>query len=224
MRSQILTWAAVLVTSAAAPLVAAENERVEVGGGLISQNSVAAGALPATLTHNPDGSRYVFFRTTTSVAGASGFTGHVAVRVVSTVYLEGSFAHTRPSLDTRITDDVENPKVVTASTAFSQTAFDGSLRYDLPWLRFGGASWFVLGGAGRLRRSVDGAASPFQEGTIVHAGGGIRYKLWSTAGSSILKGVGLRVDARAQWLGSAFDYQGARRTTPAFRAEALLMF
>jgi len=224
MRSRTWTWAAALLMAAAGQLVAAENERVEVGGGLVSQNGVDAGALPATLTHNPDGSRYVLFRTTTSVAGASGLTGHVAVRVVSTVYLEGSFAHTRPSFDTRVTGDVENPKAVTASATFSQTAFDGSLRYDLPWLRFGGASWFVLGGAGHLRRSVDGAAAPFQEGTIVHAGGGIRYKLWSAAGSSVLKGVGLRVDGRAQWLDSAFDYQGVRRVAPAFRAEALLMF
>jgi hypothetical protein len=119
--------------------------------------------------------------------------------------VEGAFMYARSRVETRIRGDVEGAPSITASEDLSQYLIEGSAVAHLPSLAFGGGGVpFVMAGAGYVRHLHERRAL-VDTGTSYHAGGGIKY-LFSRRPRGLIRGLGLRADARVYFRQGGFDF------------------
>ena len=165
------------------------------------------GSATAAITANrtPAG-EYPLFKTASQLTAGPAYAGRVGVRLTRMIGVEGAFQYSRPPLETRITGDVENAPSVTASNDLSRYIVEVSGVLHLTRFRFGGGgSPFLLGGVGYLRE-LDEAQALVETGPVYHAGGGFKY-LFSERAHGLVKGLGLRADARVYFRHGGFELE-----------------
>ena len=178
---------------------------IEVDVGALWLGAIDFGSATASITPNQTaGTEYPLFNTTSQLKSAPGYEARVGVRLTRPIGVEGAFQYSRPTLETRVTGDVENAPSITAANDLSRYVVEVSGVLHLTRFRFGkGGSPFLLGGVGYLRE-LDEAQALVETGTTYHGGGGIKY-LFSDRPRGLVKGLGLRADARLYFRDGGFD-------------------
>jgi len=178
---------------------------IEVDAGAFWLGGIDFGTATAAITANQTPpSDYPLFKTASQIKPAPAYEGRVGVRLTRIVGVEGAFHYSRPSLETRISNDVEKASSLTASNDLSRYVVEVSGVVHLSGLKIGkSGSPFLLGGAGYVRE-LDGAQALVEAGRLYHAGGGIKY-LISERPHGLVKGLGIRVDARIYLRDGGFD-------------------
>ena len=206
--------------SAAEAQTATGDGRFEVSGGVTWTSHLSLGSIGATETAASGG--FTLFSTSTELAAAPGVEVRLGVRLTPVFEVEGSSSYSQPRLQSTISGDFESSTTITASEVVHQYTVDGALVANIARWRMGDRTMpFVLAGAGYIRDLHEGETLAVS-GQRYFAGGGIKYLLVSRPHR--LKGVGVRVDARAlaQRKGVAFD--GRLRVTPTLAASLFLRF
>jgi hypothetical protein len=178
---------------------------IEVDAGALWLGGIDFGTTTAAITANQTPpSDYPLFKTASQLEPAPAYEGRVGVRLTRVLGVEGAFHYSRPSLETQISNDVEKAASLTASNDLSRYVFEISGVVHLSGLKIGtSGSPFLLGGAGYVRE-LDDAQALVETGLLYHAGGGIKYLL-SERPHGLVKGVGIRVDARIYFRDGGFD-------------------
>jgi hypothetical protein len=178
---------------------------IEVDAGALWLGGIDFGTATAAITANQTPpSDYPLFRTASQIKPAVAYEGRVGVRITRIIGVEGAFHYSRPSLETRISNDVEDAASLTASSDLSRYVFEVSGVVHLSGVKIGkSGSPFLLGGAGYVRE-LDGAKALVEAGSLYHAGGGIKYLL-SQRRHGLVKGLGFRLDARVYFRDGGFD-------------------
>jgi hypothetical protein len=174
--------------------------RLEISGGVGWTLGYDLGKASATLSGNgvPTGTPVTLFDADTRVDAGPRFEARIGWRLSRLFALEGGLAVTRTHLRADISNDVEQVPSLSATSRFTEYAIEGGATLDVPALRFGGGRGrpFISGGAGYLRQLHEGATL-VETGTIVFAGGGVRYVLrQSSSRNALIETFGLRGDAR----------------------------
>jgi len=200
-RRAMLAMAALLLFASAAGAQSPGEEvfrrgAVEIDVGGLWNAGLPMGTARATLTGNQQGTPPVtFFETSSQVEPAAGYEGRVSVFLSRAFAVEGAFRYARPRLETSITGDFEDAPDVTATRDVSQYVFEINGVAHLNRLRFGGGGVpFVFGGGGYLRELYEGRQIA-ETGQVYQAGGGVKI-LFRQSSMTLLKGVGVRLDAR----------------------------
>jgi hypothetical protein len=163
---------------------------IEIGGSAAWTTGRNGGAASATETSNPSVSQtpLTLFKADSRVKPAVGVEGQIGVYVSRAIEVEGNVAFSRPVLLVKLTSDFEDAADTTAEETLTHYLIGGSALYHFGR---GNLRPFIFGGASYLRQLDDGAAA-VQNGTELHAGGGIKY--WFGRGRRHRSG--LRLDAR----------------------------
>jgi hypothetical protein len=177
---------------------------IEFEGGVLWLSGIAFGSTTAAIAANrTPAAEYPLFNTTGELKAGPAYEGRVGVRLTRMIGVEGAFQYSRQALETRITNDVENAAGVTASNDLSRYVFEVSGVVHLTALKVGkGGSPFVLGGFGYMRE-LDDEQALVETGRLYHAGGGFKY-LFSSRTHGLVKGLGLRADARLYFRDGGF--------------------
>jgi hypothetical protein len=202
--------AAVSPASAQTTSPAEQGLEVRVGGGWLA--GAALGARDATLRQNTTPREPLrLFRSETRLASA------VATEVAAGYVwggrwaVEGGLVLAHPDVRSSLSADVEGASAVTVSERLDQYIVEGRLLILLDALRLGRRTVpFLSVGAGYVRQLHEGRTL-VEEGRAYHLGGGLKHRLWSRQ-SGVIKGAGLRADARLYFMaeGVSFD-DGLRR-------------
>ena len=178
---------------------------IEVDAGALWVGGIDFGSTTAELVANQSaGAPYPLFKTTSQLKAAPGYEARLGVRLTRMIGVEGAFQYSRPVLESRITEDVEHAASVTAANDVSRYIVEVSGVLHLTGVKLGkGGSPFVLGGAGYLRE-LDDAQALVETGGIYHAGGGFKY-LFSQHQQGLMKGLGIRADARLYFRDGGFE-------------------
>jgi hypothetical protein len=183
--------------------------RIELGGQLEWFGPSSLGDRAANLTSNPSRSvdPFVLFTTRGEQDGALGGGMRLAVRLVDRLWVEAAFLVANPGLAITIPNDVELLPDIVVEGRLTEYLLEGSLVADL-LVR---DRWrvFVLGGVGYLRQLHEGRAL-VDEGSVYHAGGGLKYRLWVDP-ARFLKGLGIRGQARLLVRDEGFSLEGQSR-------------
>ena len=114
--------------------------------------------------------------------------------------------YSRPTLETRISGDVEDVPTVTASADLARYIVEVSGVVHLTRFGFGRSGVpFLLGGAGYLRE-LDDEKALAETGRVYHAGGGFKY-LFSSRPRGLVKGFGIRADARLYFKEGGYELE-----------------
>jgi hypothetical protein len=180
---------------------------IEVDAGVLWLGGIDFGSPTAAITAN--GIRtagYPLFRTASQLRAGPGYDGRIGVRLTRMLGVEGAFHYARLPLETRISGDIENAPTLTASNDLSRYIVEVSGVVHLTRYRIGrNGSPFVLGGAGYVRE-LDESQALAETGRIYHAGGGFKY-LFSERAHGLIKGLGLRGDARMYFRQGGFELE-----------------
>jgi hypothetical protein len=170
--------------------------RVEVsaGAGWTGRASLGDGSADLIRNQNPP-SPYPIFTADSALNAAAGFESRVGYTVTKALVLEAGFSFSKPSLKTAVSGDVENAPPVMASDSVSQYTIEGGIVLHLTRWRLGRRGVpFVSGGLGYLRQLHEGRAL-VETGQVYSVGGGLKY-VWVERSAGVVKGLGLRADAR----------------------------
>ena len=170
----------------------------EVTAGVSWFGGMTLGTGSADLTKNQmPPSPYPIFKTDSSLASVAGFDGRLAFALTRQFAIEGGFSYAGPTLETRVSADVEGAPAVTATERLSQYGVDGSLVVHLTRWQLGPhAVPFVYGGAGYLRQAHERDIL-VSTGHEFHAGGGLKCVF--RRGTGFLKDLGVRGDVRVSF-------------------------
>lgn len=196
---------------------------IEVDAGVQWLGGIDFGSSTAEITANgtPAGD-YPLFRTASQLTAGPAYAGRIGMRVTQMIGVEGAFQYARLPLETRITGDIENAPSLTASNDLSRYIVEVSGVLHLTRYRFGGGgSPFLLGGAGYLRE-LDESQALAETGPVYHAGGGFKY-LFSERAHGLIKGLGLRGDARVYFRQGGFELEEGDPLRPFFAGGASLL-
>jgi len=176
----------------------------------------------------PVGSDVTLFQAATSLERGPLFEGRVAWHLTRAFAVEGTFGMVRTHLRTSITNDFEQASPIVSTSRLTQYTAEGGVVWHLNRLRFahGRVRPFVTGGGGYLRQLHDGATL-VETGKSAFAGGGLKVRLHESAGRrpSLLKALGLRVDARLNATHGGFDIdEDAWRTFPSLTGGIYVCF
>jgi hypothetical protein len=196
---------------------------IEVDAGALWLAGIDFGSTTAEITANQTpGREYPLFKTASELRAAPGYEARVGVRLTRMLGVEGAFHYSRPSLETRISGDVENAPSVTASNDLSRYVFEVSGVLHLTRFPLGkGGSPFVLGGAGYLRE-LDDVQALVETGRLYHGGGGFKY-LISDRPHGLVKGLGIRADARLYFRDGGYELADADQLRRFFAGGASLL-
>ncbi|MEO8077962.1 MAG: hypothetical protein ABI818_16665 [Acidobacteriota bacterium] len=163
---------------------------------------------------------FVLFATKSRVTAGTGGQVRVGLYLTHSLMVEGGVHYLRPSLDTRVTSDVEAEGTVTATERLTRYVVDGSLVAHLTPLSFAGGHGvpFVLGGAGYLRE-VHARSELIETGREFHGGAGL--KVWLGGGAPRF---GVRVDVGVSSRHGGVDFDTARRTVRTAGASLMVLF
>jgi hypothetical protein len=180
---------------------------IELDAGILWSGGIDLGSTTASITANAmPAADYPLFQTAADLEAAPGFEGRLGLWITRVIAVEGAFQYSRPTLETRISGDVENAPLVTASADLSRYVVDVSGVVHLTRFRIGGSGMpFVLGGVGYLRELDDDEALA-ETGRLYHAGGGIKY-LFVSRFRGLVKGVGIRGDARLYFKDGGYELE-----------------
>ena len=180
---------------------------IEVDAGVLWSSGIDFGSTTASITANQTpAADYPLFETAADLDAAPGFEGRIGLWITRTIGVEGAFQYSRPTLETRISGDVENAPVLTASADLSRYVIDVSGVVHLTRFRVGRRGIpFVLGGVGYLRE-LDDAQVLAETGRQYHAGGGLKY-LFASRSRGLVKGFGIRGDARLYFREGGYDLE-----------------
>jgi hypothetical protein len=180
---------------------------IEVDAGVLWLGSIDFGSPTAAITANGNPpSDYPLFRTASQLSGAPAYEGRIGLRLTRMIGIEGAFQYARLPLETRISGDLENAPGLTASNDLSRYIAEVSGVVHLTRYTLGGnGSPFLLGGAGYVRE-LDESQALAETGRVYHAGGGVKY-LFSERAHGLIKGMGLRADARIYFRQGGFELE-----------------
>lgn len=190
--------------------------RVDVAVGVKWDRGGDRGTREASLTGGgiPHGGEVVLFRADTRQASAAGIAIRAGVRVTGGLVVEGGAFISRPSIDTTIRDDVEQPEGGMSTARLREFVFDGGLRYE--WRpRAARLRPFVRGSLGYLRQLSDDR-TVVEAGLHGEVGGGVFVPLVRRARG--MRAAGLRADIMATLRRGGFDVDD---TTPTRAGVAL---
>jgi len=212
---------AVRATAASAQSGTAVPGRLEFDGGVLWIGAQSLGSRDANLTTGT-GSTLRLFSSTSDVLAVAGFEGRIAVKVTRALDAHASISYAKPELQTRVSNDFENSAAVTASESVQQYTVGAGLLWYLPSKRSGRLRPFVAAGAAYLRQLHEGATL-VAVGQSYDLGGGVKL-LAASRPRKLMKGVGVRLDARlvVRTKGIAFD--GRRSIAPAAGASLFVRF
>jgi hypothetical protein len=191
---------------------------VELGVSAAGIGGRDAGSAVATETSNPTVSEspLPLFRADSRVKPVIGVEGQIGVYVSRAFELEGTVSFSRPVLSARLTGDLEGAPDTIAEETLTQYLIGGSALYHFGRGRL---RPFVFGGAGYLRQ-LDAGAAEVQNGTELHAGGGIKYLFGAGRRRS-----GIRLDARVSSRDRSAGLDPSKRATlPVVTAGLLVIF
>ena len=196
--------------------------RLEVSFGALWVGQLALGSNDANQT-TPGGGNLKIFTTSTGLAGAAGLDARVAVRVLRSLDAEVEGSYGTPQLKVSINSDIESAPAVTATDTLQQFTIGAGAMWYVPLLRrMPRLAPFVFAGGGYMRQ-VHEQRTLVDTGQYYQAGGGVKWPFVERA-RGFVKGIGVRVDARAmvRRKGVAFDDRG--HTSPAVGASAFVRF
>jgi hypothetical protein len=147
--------------------------------------------------------------------------GRVGWRLARALTAEARASFGPPELRIAVSNDVEGAPSATVSERVRQFTIGGALVWNVP-IGSPRVSPFAAAGGGYLRQLHE-SATLVQTGRYYDVGGGVTVMLLSRAASR-LKGIGVRVDARAivRVKGVAFD--DSPRAAPAAGASLFVRF
>ena len=211
--------------TAGSPLFRPRSVEVDLGG--VFLGGIDFGESTADLSGNETPPRpSPLFQVSSRLAPAPGVEARIGLHVTRTVAVEGAFVVARSPVDARITRDAEDAPSITATEDLTQYLFEGSAVVHLHRLAFGGGAGvpFVMAGAGYVRQLHERRAL-VDTGTSYHAGGGVKY-LFSRRPRGLVRGIGVRADARVYVREGGFDLdeEEPTRTLPAASASLILAF
>ena len=223
----LTTMCLLAATSAKAQTVSASPRphSLEIAAGVSWFGGVTLGTGSADLTKNQTPpSPYPIFKTDSSVASAAGFDGRLAFALTRQFAIEGGFSYAAPTLETRVSADVEGAPSVTATERLSQYGIDGSVVLHLTrWQMGPRAVPFVYGGAGYLRQAHERDVL-VATGHEFHVGGGLKYVF--SRGRGFLKDLGIRADARVSFRSGGVELDSSEpvHAVPVVSAGAFVRF
>jgi hypothetical protein len=194
--------------------------RFEAAVALTGASAVALGGGDAVLTPNLNGSRFTLFNVSAELAPALGVDARFSYRLAPwlLVGLAGSVGRA----DVRVTvgADAEGASVdpLTGETLL-QAQVEARADVVLGRWRFasGRATPYATVSGGLLRQAHDGNTL-IESGSVLHAGGGVRYML-ATRPTSRLSRLGLAAEARLEHTGGGFHWGRESRNGFAWRVE-----
>jgi hypothetical protein len=187
--------------------------RVELGIGWTRIGRAAVGGGDATETTS-SGATLSLFSTSTERAAASGVEGRVGVALTRRFECEGTGTYAAPQWRTRITGDYENAASVTAAETVHRFTVGGAILWYVRHPRIGPPllTPFLTAGGGYWRELHAGAVLA-DTGRFYDVGGGLKVLLRSRE-EALVKGVGVRIDARVQARTGGIAFDGASRLSP----------
>jgi hypothetical protein len=197
---------------------------VSVGG--VALAPVDFGTSRATLVANQASAPEVtFFNAATEFGAGTGVDGRLAFNITRSLAVEGGLVWTRATLESRITSDVEGIPDATLTEEVDTYFVEASAVWHLRQLTAGRLLPFVAGGAGYLRQLDGEKLLTDDPGQVYHAGGGVKV-LFRQRPRGLIRGLGLRADARLYFLtsGVELDESRERQTRWAVSGGALLRF
>lgn len=197
--------------------------RIRVSAGVRWTGETPVGSMDATETGGNAPVRYRLFATDTSLVRSIGVDTAVGLQLSRAIDAELSASYGAPELRTRIRADAEGIPDAEAVEAVGQLAIEASLLVHVTaWSLFGRATPFVSVGGGYLRHLHEGRTLA-ETGAIYHAGGGVTIILRS-GGRGLLKGTGLRADARAVVRKGGVAFDDDPRVAPAIGLSLVARF
>jgi hypothetical protein len=195
---------------------------LEVGGGLIG--GAALGASDADLRANAQARQpFRLFTAESRFVRAPALLVRAAVPLGGRFGLEGGMTWGRPEIRTSLTADAEGAPPLASVERINQFVFDASLVWMLGTVRPGQRLIpFVSGGAGYLRQLHEGRTL-IEHGQTYHAGGGIKYWLFTRTGG-LLRSAGLKGDARLQLLSGGITFEEGPRSHVAISGSLFVGF
>jgi hypothetical protein len=186
----------------------------EVAGTLFWAGGTNLGSASATLTANQPGlpSRVPLFTTETRWQPSVGYALRIGFGLSRIVAGEAGLSRSEPTLRVTVSGDAEAAPASTLAARYSEYLVDASLVLHLTGLAIRGRAMpYVVVGGGQVRQLDEGAAF-VETGSALHAGGGVKYYARSRR-SGLLRGFGVRADARAYARSRRVDVAGKVRTT-----------
>jgi hypothetical protein len=174
---------------------------------------------------------YTLFTATGDLTSAAGFEARLGYHVTRAIAVEGGVTYSRPSITFAIASDAEGaPGVTGTGETTTQLFLDASLVGYLSSLRFAGGKGrpFLEAGFGYLRQlhGQTGATSGYfasDTGQVYHVGGGVRY-FFRPRGAGLVKGLGLRVDARVYFRHGGYSFDGSGGANSSLGGGAVVAF
>jgi hypothetical protein len=167
--------------------------KVEIAAQATWNGPISFGQASQTLI-KPDGTNLVVFNTDSRLAPGYGVEADLGVLIGKKFVAEISGSWSRATLESRITGDVEGADPITATASMDRFTIEGGGLWTIATR--GRASFFVRGSAGWMREVAETSAF-IEDGTIVHAGGGMKY-WWRDRPRGTLRRFGVRIEGRAQ--------------------------
>ena len=194
--------------------------RLEVGGGVGVMGAIHFASVPANEIA-PGGNTLTLFQSRSGLETTPAVVARLGVRIAARWWAESAFGLGSTNLVTDITHDRETG-AATVSEPVTQYAVEGGLALRLRGSSPGRLKPFLGAGGGYLRQVHDGRMF-VDTGWSAYAGGGIHYLL-KQAATGAVKGLGIRVDARAAFAGGGTSLDGDVHVAPAAGASVFVRF
>lgn len=195
--------------------------RVEVGGGVTWLGSASGESIDATESTSTGGLSTIF-KTSTMLGSAVGFRLHAAFRVTHTLEIEGQTAFSKPSLESTVSNDIENAAPVVAAETIKQYVIGGGVLWYVPVRTPAHLKPFVAGQVAYLRQLHEGDTLAVT-GHSYQLGGGIKYFV-PLQHSSWFKGYGVRGDIGVAARAKGVFFDDATRFSPVVAASLFARF
>jgi hypothetical protein len=197
--------------------------RLEVAVGVGILGSGALGERDAELrTNSRDARPYALFNTDTRLARARVLELRAGFGLTRRYSVEGGFLFGRPELQSSVTGDVEGSPALVIAEQVDQYLADAGMTVALEALRIGPLLPVVSGGAGYLRQLHQGRTT-VEQGHFVQAGFGVRHWV-SSSDRGLLRGSGIRADARLYVFSGGITVDGRPRPHGAIAAAFFVVF
>ena len=195
---------------------------VTVSGGWFG--GAQLGAADADLRANASPPRpLTLFSTDTRMAGTPSLEAGVGWAFSRRWGVEGGVVISRPDLRSSITADSEGAPAITVVERVDQYVIGGRLIVMLNEIGLGARTIpFASAGAAYLRQLHEGGTL-IEEGQVYEFGGGLKHWLLARNGG-VLRGAGIRIDARLYLLTDGITFDDGPRPQGAISGAAFLTF
>jgi hypothetical protein len=137
--------------------------------------------------------------------------------------IEGGVTLSHPEVRTSLRDDLEGAPAITVAERIDQYGVDAGLVFMVHELGIGGRTLpFVTAGVGYLRQLHEGR-TVVEQGHFYYAGGGIKHWLMAR-NAGLVRGAGLRADARMYFMADGISFDDGPRSHAAISGSLFLTF